>query len=103
MAKLTDQFAEILDEMKALHARKDADYADDVPYRNIRASEALGIPAWKGVLIRMGDKWNRLTTFAKKESYEVKDENFVDTLRDMANYAVICEIMYRELQKVESD
>jgi len=56
----------------------------------------MDMPAWKGGLVRITDKVARLFSFARKESYEVKDENFEDTLIDLANYSVLTLILYRE-------
>ena len=54
------------------------------------------IPAWKGVAIRIGDKFSRLMSFVKQEELKVKDESIRDTLIDMANYALICAVLYDE-------
>ena len=61
----------------------------------------MGIPAWKGCLVRLSDKFSRLCSFAKKEQYEVKDESIEDTLKDLAVYALIAVILYRERIKKE--
>jgi len=80
---------------------KGSDYCDNDPsYRsNLMASEEIGIPAWKGVMIRMMDKWARLKTFARREYYEVKDESFVDTAIDNANYSMIIVTIYESLAR----
>jgi hypothetical protein len=66
---------------------KNHDYAgtDDF-YKNFRECESWGFPAWKGILVRLGDKWRRICNFAMKLEYKVKDESFIDTVIDMANY-----------------
>ena len=90
-------FYELLDRMKEIHSNKNHDYSGEGdPFRNFKMSENMGIPAWKGCLIRMGDKYSRLCSFAKKEEYKVKDENIEDTLLDLAIYSVIGIILYRE-------
>lgn len=95
-------FYKLLDKMKEIHSNKNHDYAGgDDPFRNFRISEVMGIPAWKGCLIRMGDKFSRLCSFAKKEEYKVKDENIEDTLIDMAIYSLIDIILYREKKNNE--
>ncbi len=96
-------FYQIIDELKDLHSRKNADYADEEPLRNLRMCEAGGIAAWKGIVIRLTDKISRLLTFVKKESYEVKDESVEDTLRDLAVYAVLGIILYRERASLTHD
>lgn len=90
-------FYKLLDKMKEMHSNKNHDYAgEDDPFRNFKMSEAMGIEPWKGCLIRMGDKYSRLCSFAKKEEYKVKDENIENTLLDLSIYALICIILYRE-------
>jgi aspartate carbamoyltransferase catalytic subunit len=59
----------------------------------------MGIPPWKGILIRLGDKMSRLESFARKESFQVKDESLIDTLRDVSVYAILAIILYREEKK----
>ena len=94
------QFYELLEEMKRIHSKKNHDYAGtENPFKNFRISEDIGIPAWKGCLIRMSDKFSRICNFAKKEQYKVKDENIEDTLMDLAIYALIDIILYRERKK----
>jgi hypothetical protein len=38
-------------------------------------------------------------SFVKQEELKVKDESIRDTLIDMANYALICAILYDEVKK----
>jgi hypothetical protein len=55
-----------------------------------------GIEPWKGVVVRLGDKYSRLCNFAKKGKFEVKDESVEDTLKDLAVYGILALILYRE-------
>ncbi len=96
MEEGTDEFEEILANMLDTHQRKDHDYAGEVPYSNLRECEKMGIPAWQGVVIRMGDKWSRIQNFVKQGELRVKDETILDTLMDMAVYSVIAMILYKE-------
>ena len=89
-------FYALIEELKDIHSRKNHDYAGDDPLSNFRMSEKMGVPAWKGILIRLSDKFSRLCSFAKKEEYKVKDENIEDTLKDMAIYSILCILLYRE-------
>jgi hypothetical protein len=59
------------------------------------------VPAWKGVLIRLGDKWSRLTTFAKKGLLAVKDESVEDTFLDMAIYSLLGVLAYRRAREAD--
>jgi len=90
------RFYELLQEMADLHSRKNHDYAGDDPLSNLRASEEIGIPAWKSILVRLMDKWGRLKTFAKTKTFEVKEESFKDTLMDNAVYSLLCIIVHEE-------
>lgn len=51
---------------------------------------------WKGVVVRLGDKFNRIANFSKQGEMKVKDESVEDTLKDMINYASICLMLYRQ-------
>lgn len=102
-SELSRRYYEVLEEMIAIHDRKRHDYADSEDiFQNFRTSEMMGLPAWKGVCIRLGDKFSRIMGFAKKEKLEVKDESIRDTLIDMANYAIITLVLYEESQKNET-
>lgn len=90
------RFYEILEEMAELHSRKNHDYSGDDPLSNLKMCESIGIPAWKGVLIRLMDKWSRLTNFAKQEVLLVEDESLIDTLKDNAVYSILCLILWEE-------
>ena len=102
MAKQSEAFYRLLENMKQVHDMKRHDYAsqDDV-FKNFRTCEMAGIPAWKGVAIRIGDKFSRLMSFVKQNELKVKDESIRDTLIDMANYALICAILYDEKKESE--
>ena len=92
-------FYKLLDELKEIHSNKNYDYSGEGdPFRNLKLSEMMGIPAWKGCLVRMSDKFSRLCSFAKKEEYKVKNESIEDTLKDLAIYSLICVILFKENQ-----
>ena len=90
------RFYGLLKEMADLHSRKNHDYAGSDPLSNLRAPEDIGLPAWKGVLVRLMDKWSRLKTFARTGNFEVKDEGVTDTLMDNAVYSLLCIILLEE-------
>ncbi len=84
-------FDALLERMAAIHRAKNHDYADPDNadfYANFRECESFGIPAEKGILIRMSDKWSRIKQLTVKEA-AVKDEAIEDTLLDLANYALL--------------
>lgn len=87
----------ICDKMLITYEAKDTDYAaNGKPMGNFRMSEEMGIPAWKGVLIRMGDKRRRIESFANKGTYEVADEKVDDTMIDLSNYSLLDMILLEE-------
>ena len=104
MGKQSEEFYNLLDKMKEVHDMKRHDYAsqEDV-FKNFRTCEMAGIPAWKGVAIRIGDKVSRLMSFVKQNELKVKDESIRDTLIDMANYALICAILYDETKQEDKN
>ena len=89
------RFENILSEMKALHDKKQKDYGSKAdPFANVRASEHFGIPAWLGAVIRANDKMSRIKSFAERGV--LANEPIEDSLIDLANYAVIALVLYRE-------
>ena len=93
------RFYQILDELAELHSCKNHDYAGEDPLSNFRLAERMGIPAWKGCLVRMSDKISRLWSFAKKGKLEVKDESVIDTAKDLAVYSILMILLYLEDKK----
>ncbi len=90
-----DPFRAVLAEMEALHGRKAADYgAAHLRDSSIKSSEAFGIPSWIGVLLRANDKMRRLQQAARTGT--LSNEGVEDSLIDLANYAVLALIEYRE-------
>lgn len=99
----SQEFHDILGEMAELHDRKQQDYgrASD-PFANVRASEDFGMPGWVGTLVRANDKMRRLQTAAaqavKGQEVQLVNEGVEDSLYDLAVYAVIALILFRESQ-----
>ena len=97
MNKQSKRFYEIIDVIKNLHDQKRHDYgANEDIFANFRLSELSGIPAWQGSVIRMGDKYARISNVIKKGEFKFKGENIKDTLMDMAIYSLITMILYEE-------
>ena len=89
---------EIIADMLRIFEAKDTDYAaNGKPMGNLRSSEELGVPAWKGTLLRMGDKKQRIMSFAARGVFQVKDEQIADTLKDLANYACLASVLFGEV------
>lgn len=118
-----------IEELQRIHDLKTQDYgAHEDPYANLRATEALGIPAWVGVVLRMKDKMFRLEAEARRViersiiygsgidadmefarqgidtpkhlRVEYTDgqvnESTLDSILDLANYALIAVELYNE-------
>lgn len=93
------RFYDLLNEMSQLHSAKNHDYTDGRdPFLNLRQCEAMGIPAWKGVIVRLGDKFSRIQNFAKREILAVPSESIRDTFLDNAVYSLIALILFEETQ-----
>lgn len=88
----SDTFESVLDEMRDLHAKKNKDYGDAFH----KSFEEFGVTA--GV-VRLNDKMERVKSLVKNGKAEVKDESLMDTLKDMASYAVM---LYVELKNKEN-
>lgn len=78
-----------------MHLKKGADYGTkkDV-FANIRASEEIGIPAWKGAWLRAKDKVQRINSYCLNGKLD--NEGVEDSFADLANYAVIALLLFRE-------
>jgi hypothetical protein len=71
--------------------KKNADYAGAAdPFANFRVCASLGIPVEVGLIVRMSDKMARIANLTKPGVVaQVVDESVLDTLSDLANYAMI--------------
>jgi hypothetical protein len=92
------RFYRLLEELAALHARKNADYAGDDPLSNFREAQRLGVEPWRAALVRMSDKWARLCTLARQGTEQTRNEPFTDSLRDLACYSLLCLILYEGMK-----
>ena len=87
-----DYHLEICADARVLSLRKNRDYtgSDDQPFANFQRCEAMGITTTeKGFLVRLTDKFSRLSTFCETGSFQVEDESFRDTLIDIINYVCL--------------
>jgi|TARA_Y100000992_G_scaffold244276_1_gene175373 hypothetical protein len=96
MSEQSKRFYEILETIKNLHDAKKHDYGNADIFANFRLSELAGIPAWQGSVVRMGDKYARISNFIKKGDFKFKEESIKDTLMDMAIYSLITIVLYEE-------
>ncbi len=87
----------LLREMGELHARKSADYGmDGDPFANVRGSADYGVPPWIGTMLRANDKVQRIKAYIKNGS--LVNEGVEDSLLDLAAYALIALVLFREEQ-----
>jgi len=91
-------YLKLLDEMRALHIAKSAGYAGDSPdkWANFRASSLFGVSAFKGCLVRMSDKFIRISNLTKNPANDEVYESIEDTLLDLASYALIAICLRRQ-------
>jgi hypothetical protein len=95
------EFLAVLEELKALHLAKTLDYGvDEDALANIRSSaDVVNMPAWAGCILRMSDKMHRLKAFFRRGRTEF--DGVEDTLKDIACYAAIALVLYRETRCTE--
>lgn len=75
-------FEDVTINLRNLYDAKNRDYGDSFG----QSFQKWGLPM---SCIRLGDKLNRLESFAQKKDMQVNDESVEDTLMDMANYAIM--------------
>ena len=79
------QLREVQNEAYELFKKKNADYGD-----------AFSTYGPIGVVVRMGDKINRLVSIDKTKVSFVNDESLRDTLIDLHNYSAMCVMLLDE-------
>ena len=91
MKKGSILYKALLEEALELHLNKNAGYSSDDPdaFSNFRLSEAIGISAFKGVMVRLGDKFARVQSLLGNPANEKVGESIRDTLMDLSAYALI--------------
>ena len=80
-----EQLYKVQSEALELFSKKNADYGD-----------AFATFGPVGVIVRMGDKINRLVSIEKNKVSLVNDEKIRDTLIDLHNYAAMCVMLLDE-------
>jgi hypothetical protein len=90
------EFCAVLDEIEQLHLRKTLDYGcDEDALSNIRSSsDVINVSPWAGCILRISDKMHRLRSYFRRGRVEF--DGIEDTLLDIAAYAVIALVLYRE-------
>lgn len=85
------RYTKIVNEMYKIYKAKNADYGDSVHDTFLK----YGLLSF---LVRMEDKISRLRslTLKGKKEQRVKNESILDTLQDLANYAILAIIELEE-------
>jgi hypothetical protein len=91
-------FFDLCDLLKEIHRRKSFDYgcpSGTDPLANIRnGAKFVGIPSWKGAMVRLSDKVTRLASY--NATGRLENESLDDTLLDLASYSLLALLLHRE-------
>ncbi len=93
---LPDGYADLVVELIELTNLKNKGYnGEGRRDGSFRECERMGLLAWEGLMVRMGDKISRMYNLARNHKDSSYDdarqlESLKDTLMDLANYALFC-------------
>ena len=89
-------FLELLEEVRQLHLSKSQDYGSSSdPLANIRqGAEFVGIEPWRGCMVRIADKVQRLRTYC--QTGRLVHEGVRDTLLDLSAYSLLAIVLFDE-------
>jgi len=94
-------FFDLCDALKEMHRRKSSDYgcpSGTDPLANIRnGARFVGIPSWKGAMVRLSDKVTRLASY--NATGRLENESLEDNLFDLASYSLLALLLHREDQQ----
>jgi hypothetical protein len=92
------EFFDLCDSLKEMHRRKSRDYgcpSGEDPLANIRnGAKFVGIPSWKGAMVRLSDKVTRLAAY--NATGRLENESLEDNLFDLASYSLLALLLHRE-------
>jgi hypothetical protein len=93
-------FFDLCDALKEMHRKKSRDYGcptGEDPLANIRnGARFVGIPSWKGAMVRLSDKVTRLASY--NATGRLENESLEDNLFDLASYSLLALLLHREEQ-----
>ena len=93
------EFDDALDELKMLHDAKNHDYATaENPYKNLEGVARIGIEPWRGIVISLMDKFERVEQYCINGELAIKSEGMEDTFKDIAVYSTLAMILFRKQQ-----
>jgi hypothetical protein len=91
-------FFDLCDQLKEMHSKKSRDYgcpSGEDPLANIRnGAKFVGIPSWKGAMVRLSDKVTRLAAY--NATGRLENESLEDNLFDLASYSLLALLLHRE-------
>ena len=88
-------FHKLLEEIKTLHDKKNADYgADNDPLKNLKGCIRMGDHPTKGIAIRLQDKMSRIENYYKNGS--LANESVRDSFMDLAIYGLLAIVILDE-------
>lgn len=77
-----EKHMEICKKLNSIYEKKNHDYGDSFHLSYLE--EGMAMPR-----LRLGDKLNRFKNLSRGKNVLVNDESILDTLYDMANYAIM--------------
>ena len=96
------EFDDALDELKMLHDAKNHDYATaENPYKNLEGVSRIGIEPWRGIVIRLMDKFERVEQYCTNGELAIKSEGMEDTFKDIAVYSTLAMILFRKSENLK--
>jgi hypothetical protein len=95
------RFYRLLEKMGEIYEKKSADYSGETPFKDWKEVEDIGIPAWKGTIVRLLTKIGRIKTLTKNDNPKC-DETMNDTLLDIACMSLIT-IILRDKGRQKAD
>lgn len=85
----------LLDKLNSIYVQKNADYGDSFHKTFVEEGFAMS-------RIRLPDKLERFKTLSKTNTQQVHDESIIDTLLDLANYAIMTVMKIQGDDEVDS-
>ena len=64
--------------------------------KNLEGVEKIGIEAWRGIVIRLMDKFERVQQYCVNGELAIKSEGMEDSFKDIAVYSTLAMILFRK-------
>ena len=69
--------------------------------KNLEGVERIGIEAWRGIVIRLMDKFERVEQYCSNGELAIKSEGMEDTFKDIAVYSTLAMILFRKSENLK--